>query len=82
MTDDKLVEVVARAIYDALEGPVNNQDFKRQCAQWDLSKSAARAALAVAAPLIREAALREAAEHFNDRPPLAAAIRALKGSAA
>lgn len=42
---DKLVEAGARAIYDALEGPVANQDFARQQRQWLLSLDLSRVAL-------------------------------------
>ena len=41
-----LVEKVARAIYDDMEGPVANQDFMRQTRQWELAQRLARAALA------------------------------------
>jgi hypothetical protein len=33
-----MIERVARAIYDELEGPVNYQDFSRQMRQWQLAK--------------------------------------------
>jgi hypothetical protein len=39
------VEKVARAIYDALEGPIANQDFTRQKKQWELAQRLAHAAL-------------------------------------
>jgi hypothetical protein len=40
-----MVERVTRAIYDELEGPVNNQDAGRQMRQWELAKRLARAAI-------------------------------------
>lgn len=43
MTD--LTEIVARAIYDALEGPVANQDAVRQARQWERAQMLAAAAL-------------------------------------
>lgn len=43
---EDVVERVARAIYDELEGPVNNQDYGRQMRQWELAQSLARAAIA------------------------------------
>lgn len=54
MTDihvpDEVVEAAAKPIYDALEGPINNQDFTRQMRQWQEAKkialTAIRAALA------------------------------------
>ena len=42
---DDLVEKVARAIYDELEGPVNNQDYSRQMRQWVQAKRIAQAAI-------------------------------------
>ena len=42
---ETMVEKVSRAIYEELEGPVNNQDFKRQMAQWERCLKAARAAI-------------------------------------
>ena len=45
--DSIIRETVAKAIYDKMEGPVANQDFGRQCAQWELSLSLADAALSV-----------------------------------
>ena len=30
-------EEIAKIIYDELEGPVNNQDARRQWEQWELS---------------------------------------------
>lgn len=47
MTPAELREAVARALYDKMEGPVANQDFARQCRQWDLAQSLAEAAIAV-----------------------------------
>jgi hypothetical protein len=43
--DGETVEAVAKEIYDLAEGPVANQDFARQCRQWDLSCGQSRAAL-------------------------------------
>lgn len=40
-----IVEAVARAIFDTLEGPVNNQDAARQMQQWNLSCLASIAAI-------------------------------------
>lgn len=52
MTDihvpDEVVEVAAKPIYDALEGPVNNQDFTRQMRQWEDAKRIALTALTAA----------------------------------
>jgi hypothetical protein len=42
---DDLVEAVARAIYDELEGPINNQDYSRQLRQWERSKGISLAAI-------------------------------------
>ncbi|WP_141397824.1 hypothetical protein [Novosphingobium sp. Chol11] len=42
---DSMVERIARAIYDEMEGPVNNQDFARQTRQWALAQRLAAAAL-------------------------------------
>lgn len=38
-------DTVARAVYDALEGPISSQDFVRQMAQWERAKKVARAAM-------------------------------------
>lgn len=38
-------ERIARAIFDKLEGPVANQDFARQQAQWVLAQEVAEAVL-------------------------------------
>lgn len=54
---DELREKVARALYDVLEGPVNNADFGRQTRQWELSLTLADAAIA----LIWNEAMEEAA---------------------
>ena len=35
MSEDPRLAVVAKAAYDALEGPINNQDAKRQREQWE-----------------------------------------------
>lgn len=51
---DELVEKVARAIYETLEGPIADQDFLRQKRQWELAQKLARAALAIAVPAVRE----------------------------
>jgi uncharacterized protein YgbK (DUF1537 family) len=46
MTDrERLIEAMARVIYDDLEGPVANQDFTRQMRQWARSQELAHAAL-------------------------------------
>lgn len=42
---ENMVERLARAMYDEMEGPVNNADYKRQLAQWVLAERLARAAL-------------------------------------
>lgn len=42
---EQMREAVARAIYATLDGPISNQDFGRQTAQWDLSLSLADAAI-------------------------------------
>lgn len=42
--------VVARAIYDILEGPVANQDFSRQLRQWDHARELSDAALSALKP--------------------------------
>lgn len=55
---DELREKVARAIYDVLEGPVNNADFGRQTRQWELSLTLADTAIA----LIWNEAMEEAAK--------------------
>lgn len=47
---DTTREAVARAIYDEIEGPVNNQDFTRQTRQWELAQRLADAALAALRP--------------------------------
>jgi hypothetical protein len=75
---DDLVEAVARAIYDELEGPINNQDYSRQLRQWERAKGIALAAIVAARPAIRREALEEAAalmekyniSHFGDGPQL------------
>lgn len=41
---DEVVEAMARPIYDALEGPVANQDYTRQLRQWEQAKEVALAA--------------------------------------
>ncbi|MFX4085851.1 hypothetical protein ACKU27_12190 [Sphingobium yanoikuyae] len=38
MSEQSIIEMAARAVYDELEGPVNNQDFTRQMRQWELAK--------------------------------------------
>lgn len=38
-------ERIARVIYDALEGPINNADAARQMRQWELSLRIANAVL-------------------------------------
>ena len=46
MTDETpMRERIARVIYDALEGPVNNGDATRQMRQWELSLRIADAVL-------------------------------------
>ena len=61
MTEHELVEKMARAIYDILEGSVANQDYTRQLRQWERAQDMARAALSV----IREA-LKEPSEEIAD----------------
>ena len=40
-----LKEIVARAIYDGLEGPVANQDFARQTRQWEEAQGLSEAVI-------------------------------------
>jgi hypothetical protein len=42
---EKLIEKMARGIFDALEGPMANQDYGRQMKQWERAKEIATAAL-------------------------------------
>jgi hypothetical protein len=42
------VEAGARPIYEALEGPVANQDFARQQRQWEAALKVSRVAIAAA----------------------------------
>jgi hypothetical protein len=44
----KAVEAGARPIYEALEGPVANQDFARQQRQWEAALKVSRAVIAAA----------------------------------
>jgi hypothetical protein len=59
---DDLVEAVARALYDELEGGINNQDYSRQLRQWERAKGIALAVIVAARPAIRREALAEAAK--------------------
>lgn len=66
MTTPDLIEKIARAIYDALEGPVNNQDFSRQLRQWEQSKALATATLSVALEAIGEECARISDAHATN----------------
>ena len=46
LTDEALRADIAKAIYDKLEGPIANQDFKRQQSNWALAQILADAAIA------------------------------------
>ena len=48
MPTSEQIEKAARAIYDELEGPVANQDFARQQAQWAQAQKLAHEALSAA----------------------------------
>lgn len=56
----ELREAVARAIYDVLDGPVNNADFGRQQRQWELSLALADAAISIIRPMVLEEAAKVA----------------------
>lgn len=76
-----LVERVARQMYDELEGPIADQDYGRQCRQWERCVKMATAAIdLIRVEVLEEAALR--AEDFLGEAwegyEIAAAIRALK----
>jgi len=43
--DEKAKDLVAKALYEAMEGPVSNQDFARQQRQWESAQALAVVAL-------------------------------------
>ena len=47
MNREQIIERMARAIYDTLEGPINTQDAMRQMRQWHSAQQLATAALTV-----------------------------------
>lgn len=51
---------LANLIYDTLEGPVNNQDARRQAIQWEVSQIIAKA--------VANLVLEEAAQRVDDMP--------------
>lgn len=56
MIDEKAKSTVAKALYEAMEGPVSNQDFARQQRQWE----SAQALAVVAIEAYESAKLKEA----------------------
>ncbi|WP_100960972.1 hypothetical protein [Bosea sp. FBZP-16] len=45
MIDEKAKSTVAKALYEAMEGPVSNQDFDRQQRQWESAQALAVVAI-------------------------------------
>lgn len=64
----EVVEAAAKLVYDALEGPVNNQDFTRQMRQWEDAKRIALTALTAALAAWVECRMAHEEEDFPGEP--------------